>query len=54
MSIFAAPGFYNQGDQNIFNQDNRFFGERKYRLGDPVYKNIGFNSLLSKICLKLQ
>ncbi len=44
MSIFAAPGFYNQGDQNIFNQDNRFFGERKYRLGDPVYKNIGFNS----------
>jgi len=44
MSIFAAPGFYNQGDQNIFNQDNRFFGERRYRLGDPVYKNIGFNS----------
>ena len=44
MSIFAAQGFYNQGDQNIFNQDNRFFGERKYRLGDPVYKNIGFNS----------
>jgi len=44
MSIFAAPGFYNQGDQNIFNQDNRFFGERKYRLGDPVYKNIAFNS----------
>jgi len=44
MSIFAAPGFYNQGDQNIYNQDNRFFGERKYRLGDPVYKNIGFNS----------
>jgi len=44
MSIFAAPGFYNQGDQNIYNQDNRFFGERKYRLGNPVYKNIAFNS----------
>jgi len=44
MSIFAAPGFYNQGDQNIYNQDNRFFGERKYRLGDPINKNISFNT----------
>ena len=44
MSIFAAPSFYNQGDQNIYNQDNRFFGERKYRLGDPINKNISFNS----------
>ena len=44
MSIFAAPGFYNQGDQNIYNQDNRFFGERRYRLGDPINKNIAFNS----------
>ena len=40
MSIFAAPGFYNQGDQNIYGQDNRFFGESKYRLGDPVNKNM--------------
>ena len=44
MSIFAAPGFYNQGDQNIYNQDNRFFGERRYRLGDPINKNISFNT----------
>tara|TARA_R100001463_G_C3489108_1_gene217812 strand:+ start:54 stop:746 length:693 start_codon:yes stop_codon:yes gene_type:complete len=44
MSIFAAPSFYNQGDQNIYNQDNRFFGERRYRLGDPINKNIAFNS----------
>ena len=41
MSIFAAPSFYSQADQNIFDQGNRFFGERKYRLGDPISMNTG-------------
>jgi len=36
MSIFAAPAFYNQADQNIFNQGNRFITQEPYRLGNPI------------------
>ena len=34
--MLIAPNFYSTADQNIYNQGNRFFGERKYRLGDPI------------------
>ena len=44
MSIFAAPSFYNQADQNIFNQVDRFITQERFRLGDPLQKNISFNS----------
>ena len=44
MSVFAAPSFYNQADQNIFNQGNRFITQERFRLGDPLQKNISFNS----------
>ena len=44
MSIFAAPSFYNQADQNIFNQGDRFITQEEYRLGDPIQKNISFDS----------
>ena len=44
MSIFAAPSFYNQADQNIFNQGNRFITQEQYRLGDPIQRNISFDS----------
>tara|TARA_R100000234_G_C4983169_1_gene171981 strand:- start:19 stop:1209 length:1191 start_codon:yes stop_codon:yes gene_type:complete len=36
MSIFAAPAFYNQADQNIFNQGDRFVTQEPYRLGNPI------------------
>ena len=41
MSIFAAPSFYNQADQNIFNQGNRFITQQPYRLGDPIPMSTG-------------
>ena len=41
MSIFAAPSFYNQADQSIFNQGNRFITQQPYRLGDPIPMNTG-------------
>ena len=44
MSIFAAPSFYNQADQNIFTGGNRFITQERYRLGDPIQKNISFDS----------
>ena len=44
MSIFAAPSFYNQADQNIFNQGNRFITQEQFRLGLPIQKNISFDS----------
>ena len=44
MSVFAAPSFYNQADQNIFNQGDRFITQERFRLGDPLQKNIGFDS----------
>jgi len=44
MSIFAAPSFYNQADQNIFTGGDRFITQERYRLGDPIQKNISFDS----------
>ena len=44
MSIFAAPSFYNQADQNIFTGGDRFITQERFRLGDPIQKNISFNS----------
>ena len=44
MSVFAAPSFYNQADQNIFNQGDRFITQQRFRLGDPIQKNINFDS----------
>ena len=44
MSIFAAPSFYNQADQNIFNQGDRFITQERFRLGGPLQKNISFDS----------
>jgi len=44
MSVFAAPSFYNQADQNIFNQGDRFITQERFRLGDPLQKNINFDS----------
>jgi hypothetical protein len=44
MSIFAAPSFYNQADQNIFNQGDRFITQERFRLGDPIQRNISFDS----------
>ena len=44
MLVFAAPSFYNQADQNIFNQGDRFITQERFRLGDPLQKNIGFDS----------
>ena len=41
MSIFAAPSFYSQADQNIFNQGNRFITQQPYRLGDPTPMSTG-------------
>ncbi|MDA9732086.1 hypothetical protein N9U57_02560 [Candidatus Pelagibacter sp.] len=43
MSIFAAPSFYNQADQNIFTGGDRFITQERFRLGDPIQKNISFN-----------
>tara|TARA_R100000697_G_scaffold32779_1_gene44093 strand:- start:251 stop:949 length:699 start_codon:yes stop_codon:yes gene_type:complete len=44
MSIFAAPSFYNQADQNIFTGGDRFITQERFRLGDPIQKNISFDS----------
>ena len=44
MSIFAAPSFYNQADQNIYNQGFSFIPQERFRLGDPLQKNISFDS----------
>ena len=44
MSIFAAPSFYNQVDQNIFAGGDRFIPQEQYRLGLPIQKNISFDS----------
>ena len=44
MSIFAAPSFYNQADQNIFTGGDRFITQERYRLGDPIQKNMSFDS----------
>ena len=44
MSIFAVPSFYNQADQNIFSGGDRFITQERFRLGDPIQKNISFNS----------
>ena len=33
MSIFAAPSFYNQADQNIFNQGYSFIPQERFRGG---------------------
>ena len=43
MSIFAAPSFYNQADQNIFTGGDRFITQERFRLGDPIPTNISFN-----------
>ena len=43
MSIFASPSFYNQADQNIFSGGDRFITQERFRLGDPIQKNISFN-----------
>ena len=42
MSIFAVPSFYNQADQNIFSCGDRFITQERFRLGDPIQKNISF------------
>ena len=33
MSIFAAPNFYNQADQNIYNQGFSFIPQERFRGG---------------------
>ena len=42
MSIFAVPSFYNQADQNIFSGGERFITQERFRLWDPIQKNISF------------
>ena len=42
MSIFAAPSFYNQADQNIYNQGFFAVPQEKYRGG-------AFNFLLHQL-----
>ena len=44
MSIFAAPNFYNQADQNIYDSGDRFITQEKFRFGLPIQKNISFSS----------
>ena len=36
MSIFSAPSFYSQVDQDIYNQGNRFITQEPYRGNIPV------------------
>ena len=44
MSIFAAPNFYNQADQNIYSGGDRFITQEPFRFGVPIQKNISFSS----------
>ena len=46
MSIFAAPSFYNAGDQAIYNQGFSFIPQERFRIGDP---NLGVSTTTAPV-----
>ena len=49
MSIFAAPSFYNQADQNIFNQGNRFITQEEYDFSNQKQINRTLTSIVEQL-----